>query len=143
MEVREQVRNGFSLIFGPVGDSQDEHDKAVFRLTTSKPRIDRFAFKCQYTKHAFVDSSERFLSDKSFQRLNAKSKLTKPIQFQSFLSHLQGADRYIHSNDLFELPILKKFTQELSFATAEIENRAGTTLTQHSLGVVFYEMLTG
>ena len=47
----------------------------------------------------------------------------KSVQLQSFLSHLQGADRHVHADDLLELPILQQFTQEHRAHRVHIEQQ--------------------
>ena len=43
----------------------------------SQSRIDRLALQRQDAKHALVDPAQRFLPDKSFQRLDAQGKLAQ------------------------------------------------------------------
>jgi hypothetical protein len=40
-----------------------------------QPRIDRFAFQCQYSEHAFVDASQRLAADESLQGFDAEVQI--------------------------------------------------------------------
>jgi hypothetical protein len=67
------VPNPASAFAGPLCVTA-RRDFPIERLQT---RIDRLAFKGEDTKDAFVDAAQRFLSDKSLQRLNSESELVK------------------------------------------------------------------